>query len=212
MISGVRSRARRLLPSMPDRLYTTNQLARLFGVVPTTVIDWIEAGKLDAFKTLGGHRRITHGAVLEFLHRHALPSPPAFVRATPKVVLLDDDEAVLDLYRRLLERSLPGVEIIACDHPVDALTRIGAERPDLVIFDIYMPDMDGFEFCRRLRQREGQRLRLLAISGDGSDTTQRRVLDSGADRFLGKTEAPAQLVDTCEQLLALRPQVSAVSS
>ena len=44
---------------MQDRLYTTNQLAKLFGVVPTTVIDWIEAGKLEAFKTLGGHRRIT---------------------------------------------------------------------------------------------------------------------------------------------------------
>jgi excisionase family DNA binding protein len=197
---------------MVDRPYTTNQLARLFGVVPTTVIDWIEAGKLEAFKTLGGHRRITHDAVLEFLRRHDLPSPPAFAGSSRKVLVLDDDPAVLELYGRLIESGVPEVEVLACDHPVDALTRIGAERPALVVFDLYMPDLDGFEFCRRLRHREGRRLRLLAVSGDGSDTTRRRILDCGADGFLSKTEAPGRLAEVCDQLLEAPARASAVSS
>jgi excisionase family DNA binding protein len=197
---------------MAERLYTTNQLARLFGVVPTTVIDWIEAGKLEAFKTLGGHRRITHVAVLEFLRRNDLASPPAFVRSSPRILVLDDDLEVLDLYRQLLASSLEGVEILTCDHPVDALVRIGAECPGLVVFDLYMPALDGFEFCRRLRQRQGDRLRLLAISGDDSDTTRRRILDCGADRFLSKADAPARLVDACEQLLPARPRASVAYS
>lgn len=187
---------------MSDRLYTTNQLAKLFGVVPTTVIDWIEAGKLEAFKTLGGHRRITHVAVLDFLRRHGLPSPPAFAEMTRKVVVLDDEPEVLNLFGRILKQGLPDAEMILVDHPVDALMRIGAERPQLVAFDIYMPDMDGFEFCRRLRDSLTHHLKLLAISGDDSQETVRRILEAGADRFLSKTDAPKELVRHCEELLA----------
>jgi excisionase family DNA binding protein len=187
---------------MSDRLYTTNQLAKLFGVVPTTVIDWIEAGKLEAFKTLGGHRRITHVAVLDFLRRHGLPSPPAFAEMTRKIVVLDDEPEVLNLFGRILKQGLPDAEMILVDHPVDALMRIGAERPQLVAFDIYMPDMDGFEFCRRLRDSLTHHLKLLAISGDDSQETVRRILEAGADRFLSKTDAPKELVRHCEELLA----------
>jgi excisionase family DNA binding protein len=197
---------------MADRLYTTNQLAKLFGVVPTTVIDWIEAGKLDAFKTLGGHRRIAHVEVLRFLRRHDLPSPPAFSELSSKVLVLDDEPEVLDLFRRLLQRSLPDVEVLTDEHPVDALVRIGAERPELVVFDIYMPDMDGFEFCRRLRKSHGDGLRLLAVSGDDSEATRRRVAECGANQFLSKAEAPMQLVEACDRLLEGRLRLSAVST
>jgi excisionase family DNA binding protein len=192
---------------MRDRLYTTNQLAKLFGVVPTTVIDWIEAGKLEAFKTLGGHRRITHRAVLEFLRRHGLPTPPAFAELDRKILVLDDEPEILALFGRSLRHGLPETEVILVDHPVEALMRIGSERPLLVVFDIYMPDMDGFEFCRRLRDTRMQHLKLLAISGDSSDDTVRRVLAAGADRFLAKTEAARQLVSCCQELISHREAV-----
>jgi excisionase family DNA binding protein len=197
---------------MAERLYTTNQLAKLFGVVPTTVIDWIEAGKLDAFKTLGGHRRIAHIEVLRFLRRHDLPTPPAFSELSPKILLLDDEPEILELFRRLLQRSLPDVEVLTADHPVDALVRIGSERPELVVFDIYMPDMDGFEFARRLRRSQGGGLRLLAVSGDDSEPTRRRVAECGADRFLSKADAPMRLVEACDLLLLGRSRLSLLSS
>ncbi|REJ83374.1 MAG: response regulator [Acidobacteria bacterium] len=187
---------------MTDRLYTTNQLAKHFGVVPTTVIDWIEAGKLEAFKTLGGHRRITHRAVLEFLRRHGLPSPPAFEALTQKVVVLDDEKEILALFGRILRQGLPEIETILVDHPVEALMRIGSEQPQLVVFDIHMPDMDGFEFCRKLRESLTHELRLLAISGDTTDATREKVLAAGADRFIAKTDARDQLVTACQELLA----------
>jgi excisionase family DNA binding protein len=195
---------------MTDRLYTTNQLARLFGVVPTTVIDWIEAGKLNAFKTLGGHRRITHSAVLDFLREQGLPSPPAFSELTNKVLILDDEPEVLDLFTRILQQGMPEVETIAADHPVEALVRIGSERPQVVLFDIYMPDMDGFEFCRRLNKNRSAGMVLVAVSGDNSEETVGRILEAGADRFLSKTDAPAQLVSVCRELI--RPRRAAKRS
>lgn len=191
---------------MPDKLYTTNQLAKLFGVVPTTVIDWIERGKLDAFKTLGGHRRITHAAVLEFLRRNHLPLPPAFVRKSARILVLDADPESLRLLGEVVSRGLPDATVFLEAHPVDALLRIGADRPQLAIFDVVMPGMDGVELCRRLRARRGaQELRILALSADISDHAEARVLEAGADQLLAKGRAEAELVERCTVLLASLP-------
>jgi excisionase family DNA binding protein len=114
---------------MTEPLYTTNQLAKLFGVVPTTVIDWIEKGKLEAFKTLGGHRRITHRAVLDFLERNHLPYPPAFAHDAPKLVVLDGNAEALRAIGTLLAQGLPDSRAFLENHAVDALIRMGVERP-----------------------------------------------------------------------------------
>jgi DNA-binding response OmpR family regulator len=168
------------------------------------VIDWIEAGKLDAFKTLGGHRRITHSAVLDFLREHNLPAPPAFSQLTNKILILDDERELLELFTRILRQGMPEVETITTDHPVDALVQIGAERPQIVLFDIYMPDMDGFEFCRRLDSNRSGGMVLIAVSADNSEETVNRVLEAGADRFLSKTDAPTQLVSLCREVMTPR--------
>jgi excisionase family DNA binding protein len=204
---GLTSQARKtsIDQYMSDRLYTTNQLAKLFGVVPTTVIDWIERGKLEAFKTLGGHRRITHQAVLEFLRRNRLPYPPAFAAHAPKILLLDDEPGALALFQDLLQRDFPEAQVIAERHPVEALVRVGAERPQLVVFDIHMPDMNGFEFCRRLREHYGpSAIRLLAVSGDTSEDTVQRIRQAGADQFLAKTAAGTELGTRCRAMLLPR--------
>ena len=188
---------------MADKLYTTNQLARLFGVVPTTVIDWIERGKLTAFKTLGGHRRITHSAVLEFLERNRLPLPPAFARRVGRILVLDADPESLRALGEYLTRGMPEATLFLESHPVDALLTIGAEKPQLAIFDVVMPGMDGVELCRRLRARiPPQELRILALSADISDSAEARVLEAGADQLLAKSRAEAELVERCMALLA----------
>ncbi len=186
---------------MSDRLYTTNQLAKLFGVVPTTVIDWIEAGKLRAFKTLGGHRRITHSSVLQFLDECNLDSPPAFSSEEHKILVLDDEPGVLKLFGSLLEAGIPNAKIITVDHAVDALVIIGAERPEIVVFDIFMPDVDGFEFCKRLREAQGKAVKMIAISGESSSETVTRIKAAGADKFLAKTEANEKLAKLCLSFL-----------
>jgi excisionase family DNA binding protein len=191
---------------MAEKLYTTNQLARLFGVVPTTVIDWVERGKLEAFKTLGGHRRITHSAVLAFLKQNELPLPPAFVRRNAAIVVLDADPESLRMLGDVLTRGLPDATLFLEAHPVDALLRIGTDRPQLAILDVVMPGMDGVEFCRRLRARiPAQQLKILALSADVSDTAEARVLEAGADALLAMSRAEAELVERATTLLGELP-------
>lgn len=186
---------------MSDRLYTTNQLAKLFGVVPTTVIDWIEAGKLNAFKTLGGHRRITHSSVLQFLDECNLTSPPAFAHEQRKILILDHEPAVLKLCGRLVENAIPHAKVITTDHAFDALVIIGAEQPEIVVFDLFMPDVDGFEFCKRLREAQGKSVKLIAISGEATSENIARIKAAGANKFVSKTDVPEKLAKLCLSLL-----------
>ena len=186
-----------------DKLYTTNQLAKLFGVVPTTVIDWIERGKLDAFKTLGGHRRITNQAVLDFLHRHRLPYPPAFADSAPKVLVLTADDARRAQLREVLQEQLPHAEIFLEARPIEALMRIGAERPRLVILEAEAAGWDTRELCRGLRENPAlASLKLLVIA---NALERADYLAAGADAVLERSEPPLRLAETARALLAARP-------
>ncbi len=199
---------------MEGRLYTTNQLAKLFGVVPTTVIDWIERGKLEAFKTLGGHRRITHQAVLDFLHRHRLPYPPAFAENAPKIVLLEGDPGALADHGAMLRAGFPHAQVYLEPHPIDGLLRIGHERPALVILDLGSnpagdalgsagsAGIDGFALCRRLREHPDlEPLKILAIVAEPSEATAERARAAGADSSLPRMSASTELVEQCRKLL-----------
>jgi excisionase family DNA binding protein len=198
---------------MAERLYTTNQLAKLFGVVPTTVIDWIERGKLEAFKTLGGHRRITHQAVLDFLHRHRLPYPPAFAENAPKIVLMEGDPGALAEHGAALRAGFSHAQVFLEPHPVDALLRIGHERPALVILDLgsnlatessaaASAGIDGFELCRRLRDHPDlEQVKILVLVAEPSELTAERARAAGADATLPRMWAAAELVEQCRKLL-----------
>jgi excisionase family DNA binding protein len=188
---------------MAESLYTTNQLAKLFGVVPTTVIDWIEKGKLEAFKTLGGHRRITHQAVLDFLERNHLPYPPAFAHDAPKLVVLESQPDVLRALGAQVTQGLPDSRAFLENHPVDALVRMGVERPRLIIVDGQLPGIDILELCRRLKENPAlSPLRILALVSDVADPMlTERLRGAGADDVLPRGQVAAELVDRCRLLL-----------
>lgn len=188
---------------MAESLYTTNQLAKLFGVVPTTVIDWIEKGKLEAFKTLGGHRRITHQAVLDFLERNHLPYPPAFAHDAPKLVVLESQPDVLRALGAQITQGLPDSRAFLENHPVDALVRMGVERPRVIIVDGQLPGIDILELCRRLKENPAlSPLRILALVSDVADPMlTERLRGAGADDVLPRGQVAAELVDRCRALL-----------
>ena len=188
---------------MADKLYTTNQLAKLFGVVPTTVIDWIERSKLEAFKTLGGHRRITHSAVLRFLRENRLPFPPAFAEEQPRLLVLSDDVERLKTMGDLLAAQIPEAQIFRERHPVEALVRIGAERPQVVVLDLRLQSMDPFDLCQHLRVAGAENgPRLLAVAADDSPDVQGRALQSGADATLPGSRIAEELATRCRALLS----------
>ena len=99
--------------------------------------------------------------------------------------IVDDDPEVLTLLTRMLEEA--GHRVEASPSSLAALKQIPMSRPDCVITDLMMPEMDGFELVRRLRKRhELADVKIVVLSAKGYDFDRRRAKELGADGYLTK--------------------------
>jgi CheY-like chemotaxis protein len=102
-----------------------------------------------------------------------------------KFVIVDDDPVILQLMKAVLEEH--GHSAIAYDSSLRALREIPIERPDCVISDIIMPEMDGFELCREIRSRPDlASIKIIICSSKSYDFDRRRAKELGADGFIVK--------------------------
>lgn len=150
------------IPSAP-RSYSTVEISRRLGVSIQTVQRWVDAGHLKAWKTLGGHRRIDADSA-ERLLRHELtvgrqalaPTAPALSASLAggiqpsSVLIVDDNEDDREILQHLVLSALPTANVTAVSSGFEALVCIGCQSPDVLITDIMMPNMNGFEMLRHL--------------------------------------------------------------
>ncbi|MBB3332427.1 CheY-like chemotaxis protein [Halomonas campaniensis] len=115
-----------------------------------------------------------------------------------RVLIVDDGPVNLMLARQVLERQ--GLEVVTATSGAEALACLARAPFDLVLMDIFMPDMDGMETSRRWREEEasrypGRRCVLVALTANASDDDRRRFEDAGLDDYLAKPYRPQALVD-----------------
>ncbi len=151
------------------QVVSTKDAARLLGVSHRTVQLWVESGQLQAWKTAGGHRRISMASVEGMIARRdpAAGSPaPDAAPAVKTVLVVDDDPSMRRLYQLELDGWGLPLKLVLASDGFEALIRIGELRPDLLISDLNMPGMDGFRMIRRLRSDEaGRALSIIVVSG-----------------------------------------------
>ena len=154
------------------RSYTTIDVAKRLGVSLQTVQRWVDAGHLKAWKTLGGHRRIdAASAELLFKEQEDRIGPMEKSGAEPagpgpiSVVVVDDDPLDRKLMVMLVQQALPEAVVEAAASGFQGLVVIGRTAPQIVITDIHMPQMDGFEMIRTLLEDVAARPRtVIAVS------------------------------------------------
>lgn len=100
-----------------------------------------------------------------------------------RVLVIDDDRAVRDAVRRAF--TLEGYEALTADGGLDGLQRVDETRPDVIVLDVMMPDVDGLEVCRRLRSA-GDRTPILMLTARDAVSDRIDGLDAGADDYLMK--------------------------
>jgi len=164
-----------------DDVYTTREAARRLGVSLRTVQLWVESGTLPAWKTMGGHRRISREVVDRLVREQevSLEVGPADQRLT--ILVVEDEESLRKLYeQKLLSWDLP-LEILTAANGYEALLMIGDKRPDLLIADLSMPGMDGFRMIRTLSSaKEFRDLEIIVVTAlDGTEIEQRGGLPEG---------------------------------
>jgi DNA-binding response OmpR family regulator len=117
------------------------------------------------------------------------PSPVAAAKPerTYQALVVDDEFAVRHLVRAMIERGQLGLTVLTAQDGHEALTLAELERPDVVITDLTMPDMDGLEFCRRLRaQPATAHVPVLVLSGVEDEEMMARAFGAGADDYVVK--------------------------
>jgi two-component system OmpR family response regulator len=114
-----------------------------------------------------------------------------------KVLVVDDDAQIRELVRIFLERE--GLDVFEAANGREALTKLETVRADLVILDVMMPEMDGWELCRRLRQSGDLPLLILTAKGETNDKVKGFQL--GSDDYLVKPFEPAEMVARVKALM-----------
>lgn len=133
---------------------TTREAATLLSVSLRTIQLWVESGVLIAWKTPGGHRRIPLTAISKLLEQQQ-SEMGVKPRAKPfKILVVEDEPELLSVYKLHIKSWGLNCEVITAADGYEGLLQIGQHKPDLIISDLLMPDMDGFRMIRSLKNRE----------------------------------------------------------
>ena len=134
-----------------EDVVTTREAAELLGVSLRTVQLWVEDGVLRAWKTAGGHRRVSRNSVEALVREKRRALGAVADRGPFRILVVEDDPDILELYRlNILSWNLP-VKLSTATNGFQGLLRLGRHRPDVLITDLLMPHMDGLEMLRILR-------------------------------------------------------------
>jgi excisionase family DNA binding protein len=176
---------------------TLGQAARFLGVAQSTIRKWSDQGRVPAFYTPGGHRRYRRADLESFLERSG---PAGRQKEGPLVLLVDDDERVRELVRVNLE--FEGYAVREAGSADEGLTSIEESKPDLILLDVMMPHVDGWEMLRRVQERYGAgAIPVVMFSGKADDQAHAQAQAGGAQGFVGKPFDLQQLIDQTKTIV-----------
>lgn len=142
-----------------EPLVSTREASKLLGVAVRTVQLWVESGVLPAWKTAGGHRRIARSTVEQLMaqRQQAISRPSTASTSLErvrhlKIVLVDDNPDFILLFSTVVKQWDLPVELTCATDGFDGLVKIGQVQPDLIVTDLNMPGMDGFQMVRSLEK------------------------------------------------------------
>jgi len=187
---------RRAPTSDPDWL-TLGQAAKYLGVAQSTIRKWSDHGRVPAFYTPGGHRRYRRPDLDNFLNRSG---PGGSTQQGPVVLIVDDDERVREYVRVNLE--MEGYAVREARNAEEGLGVLEEVSPDLILLDVMMPEVDGWEMLRRVQERHGVgAIPVVMFSGKVNERSAAEASARGAQAFVGKPFDPQQLIEHAKQLL-----------
>lgn len=180
-----------------DKLLTSHQVGELLQVNPSSVNKWVNDGRIQAFRTPGGHRRIRVGDLVEFLGKHKMPVPRSLsAMSRRRLLIVDDNQKHLEAIKRRFKQHADRVELAVAGNGIDALVQVGAFKPHLVVIDVFMGELDGLEVCRRLKSNpDTKAIDVIVTSGQLTEAIESDAKKAGAVSCLAKPIDMGALLD-----------------
>lgn len=172
---------------MGKKFYTTHEASRFCGVYPTTVINWVENGILPAYTTPGGHRRIKREDLLTLMKKNNMPVPEELTKGGKfRVLAVDDDPKILKMIHTVLS-SEEGLEVATAESGFQAGVKVSNWIPDIILLDMLMPEMNGFEVCKQLKSDEKTKdIPIIAVTVLKDPKETKKMFSCGITDYLSK--------------------------
>lgn len=187
---------------MPTKtVFTTGEAAKICKVSQQTIIRCFDSGQLKGFRVPGSRfRRIPREQLFSFMRDNGIPTD-ALESGKRKVLIVDDDEELVELIEDVLVRD-GRFEVKTVNNGFDAGMMVKDYRPDIIVLDVMLPDINGKEVCQRVRSDKAMDdVRIVCISGMVEEDKVGELKAAGADDFMHKPFEVEKLIERMCQLL-----------
>jgi len=189
-----------------DEIFTVFKASQHCNVSTKTIINWVDAGHIKAYRTPGGHRRINRKDLEAFMVRQGIPLPVAVVEDNRKrILVVDDDPIIVESIVQSLEEDEHDYEVISAADGFEAGLQVNHFKPHLLILDIMMPDIKGYDVCRKIKTSPDTcETRIIVLSAYLDDEKFARMKEYGADACFSKPFPLTQLKEEVARQLGLK--------
>jgi excisionase family DNA binding protein len=189
-------------------VFTTGEAAKICKVSQQTIIRCFDNGTLKGFRVPGSRfRRIPRDQLYAFMKDNGIPTD-ALESGKRKVLIVDDDEELVDLLTDVFAKD-GRFDIRTANNGFDAGMLVKEFRPDLVVLDVMLPDINGKEVCQRVRSDDSlEAVKIICISGMVEEDKIAELKEAGADDFMHKPFHVDRLLDRACDLLEIERAVT----
>jgi len=182
-------------------VFTTGEVAEVCGISQQTVIRCFDRGTLRGYRVPGSKfRRVPRDALIEFMRDNHIP-PENLDSGKRRVLIVDDDADIVEMLEDLLARD-GRFEVKSAGNGFDAGALTKEFRPDIVLLDYMLPDINGNIVCQRIRNDERlKHTRIIIVSGAVDPAEVESLRTAGADDFIKKPFDLGQLINRMVELL-----------
>ena len=182
-------------------VFTTGEAAKICKVSQQTIIRCFDNGTLKGFRVPGSRfRRIPRDQLFAFMKDNGIPTD-ALESGKRKVLIVDDDVELVELMVDVFERD-GRFDVRSANNGFDAGMLVKEFRPDLVVLDVMLPDINGKEVCQRVRSDSNlEAVKIICISGMVEQDKIAELRVAGADDFLNKPFPNEKLLERSCDLL-----------
>jgi len=181
-------------------LLSIPQAAKYCSLSRGTIWKYVKSGELKASLTPGRQYRIISKDLELFMREKGMYPFAQYQPASKKILIVDDDSQIQKVLTNVL--SAQKYETAVASDGFEAGVKVTEFKPGLIILDLFMPGMDGFEVCKRIKENPlSSQIKILAITGYDTEENKARILKAGADGYMAKPFLKGELLQQIEDLL-----------
>lgn len=190
-------------------LYSALEAAKLCGVVNQTAINWIKNNHLKAFKTPGGQFRVYPEDLRDFMIKRNIQIPAELRLAcgesiieSDTILIVDDDKALNSVLAKFIGGKINSLTVYQAFDGFEAGSLMAEKHPEILIIDLDLPGVDGFDLCRRISEAERfGKPEIIVITALEDDDAESKVKKFGVNYFMKKPLDLPKIYETIKRII-----------